>query len=605
LRDRTRTFGGLYTHSLRRTIYGHGLPVLRDNLAKTLLERQQSGELNFRDRKWHVPTVALESGPPPDLPNVDVPLRVTRPGHLPAIPADVLAGSLIGDDEEQAAIATANVGWDLFRRLIPHYVDCLHLSGATRISQYTDRWKQQFHLLRPKGPWWPDEAGPRILRIDRRDLGADFLEGLYRRRTEPLLLGYPISISHGSEDKIFVTPVTLLQCQWKVDDTALLLWPTEVAPRLNTDWVGRNRRRRDLTKMRMWLRETASGEDSGIASVGDEGWSDIPDMASSLEMFLARDVAEQLAPASLEPRLDLGGDDKIHNVLGLFLVVPNPFTIGCRRDLEAMQKLPDKDLAKTALAAVFADVPGVGSIEFAPSVASPLDLSEDQLVATINGLSHPLTVISGPPGTGKSQVVCALMISAALAGRSVLFASHSHKALDAVQERMKEIAPDHVLLARARTEDGDQNFDFRAAIDFLLGRLVDSNLEVPIAARRRAIEIRHKELQHLLDHTDELSRTTDDLGRFTEELERRRVEIDFRQTSLSGLGRRPPSLWRRLFGWLVDLWGRTKKSRVDTIDPMRVPEEKLLSDAELSRRIRGVEAKHKALTAEVEKMTRD
>ena len=53
-----------------------------------------------------------------------------------------------------------------------------------------------------------------------------------------------------------------------------------------------------------------------------------------------------------------------------------------------------------------------------------------------DGLQKPLTVISGPPGTGKSQVVASLMVSAAAAGKSVLFASHTHKAIDAVFSRV-------------------------------------------------------------------------------------------------------------------------------------------------------------------------
>ncbi|MBK8536910.1 MAG: ATP-binding protein [Candidatus Competibacteraceae bacterium] len=68
--------------------------------------------------------------------------------------------------------------------------------------------------------------------------------------------------------------------------------------------------------------------------------------------------------------------------------------------------------------------------------------------------STALTVVTGPPGTGKSQVAVALMASAALAGRSVLFASRNHQAIDAVVDRFAEVVERHPLLIRANTRDG-------------------------------------------------------------------------------------------------------------------------------------------------------
>ncbi len=597
-------YRGMHTHSLRRSLTRLGLSVPRDALARSLLSQHQAGEVAFHERRWHVPVqqpeITILPSPGPD----ETPRLVPRAGWLSTIPADVLSGALASGDKAKDEEPGAPTGWALFRRLIPHYIECLRLSAATRLSQSSDRWAKQFHLLRPTGPWWPDRAGPRILRVARNDLGVDFLEGLYLRRTEPLLLGYPLSVSRGPDDCVFITPVTLLQCRWKIDDSALLLWPTEHAPRLNAEWTGRNRRRRDLTKMRLWLRDMESETYRGLASVGDEGWSDVADMASSLETFLARDVKGRLHPARLEPRLDLDFDDAVHNVLGLFLIWPNRYTQGSRTDLGVMQRLGDDEVAATALATAFGETCSSADRfeeEHAPSVASPLELSEDQFVASSEGLSAPLTLISGPPGTGKSQVVCALMVSAALAGRSVLFASHSHKALDAVQERMRELSPDHALLARARTEDGEEQFDFRSAIDVLLGHLVDADMVAPLATSREVIAARHGEAWRLLARTEALSTITDELGRLSGEAERR-WSLSEEERASQGPAH-PLSLWGRLCLWLARLLGQVKPLSPVRPGESAVPEERLLTDGELSRRLVDVEAAHKALVAEVDALT--
>lgn len=63
-------------------------------------------------------------------------------------------------------------------------------------------------------------------------------------------------------------------------------------------------------------------------------------------------------------------------------------------------------------------------------------------------MDHPLTVVTGPPGTGKSQAIVAMAASALQAGQTVLVASKNHQALDAVEERLTAIATDVKFLVR-------------------------------------------------------------------------------------------------------------------------------------------------------------
>jgi hypothetical protein len=49
----------------------------------------------------------------------------------------------------------------------------------------------------------------------------------------------------------------------------------------------------------------------------------------------------------------------------------------------------------------------------------------------------PMTVVTGPPGTGKSQLVMNIIANAVMEGKSVLFASRNNRAVDVVVERMK------------------------------------------------------------------------------------------------------------------------------------------------------------------------
>jgi hypothetical protein len=74
----------------------------------------------------------------------------------------------------------------------------------------------------------------------------------------------------------------------------------------------------------------------------------------------------------------------------------------------------------------------------------PMNL--EQREAVHSALVAPLTVVTGPPGTGKSQVVTNLLVNAAWRGMKVLFASKNNKAVDVVESRVNGLGNRPVLL---------------------------------------------------------------------------------------------------------------------------------------------------------------
>jgi len=63
-------------------------------------------------------------------------------------------------------------------------------------------------------------------------------------------------------------------------------------------------------------------------------------------------------------------------------------------------------------------------------------LNAQQEEAVKKGLVEPLSVVTGPPGTGKTQVVTALLASAVYNNETVLFASNNNMPVDGVYERL-------------------------------------------------------------------------------------------------------------------------------------------------------------------------
>ncbi|MCL6531886.1 MAG: DNA2/NAM7 family helicase [Armatimonadetes bacterium] len=64
------------------------------------------------------------------------------------------------------------------------------------------------------------------------------------------------------------------------------------------------------------------------------------------------------------------------------------------------------------------------------ALANPARPTFSQALAIAHGLTQPLTVITGPPGTGKTRVIGALIVEHLIQGKSVLVASKINTAVD-------------------------------------------------------------------------------------------------------------------------------------------------------------------------------
>lgn len=129
----------------------------------------------------------------------------------------------------------------------------------------------------------------------------------------------------------------------------------------------------------------------------------------------------------------------------LFKSERSGFTLHLKRELEILGQDPALNIraAGTALGTFFA-----AKLPEAFAGASPvplvpvLPMNKGQEDAARSALNEPLTVVTGPPGTGKSQVVVNLLASCALAGRPALFASKNNKAVDVVRQRLRALLGD-------------------------------------------------------------------------------------------------------------------------------------------------------------------
>jgi len=72
----------------------------------------------------------------------------------------------------------------------------------------------------------------------------------------------------------------------------------------------------------------------------------------------------------------------------------------------------------------------------------PVDLSSSQNKALLNALEDPVSIIVGPPGTGKSFTIASIALDHLMRGKSVLVCSQKNHAVDVVGNLLDEITTD-------------------------------------------------------------------------------------------------------------------------------------------------------------------
>lgn len=369
-------------------------------------------------------------------------------------------------------------------------------------------------LLTPKsGP--PDYSEVKILPRTAVDLveeeaGRRMLE---RRRTErvryELYFGYPTHIAHlrarSGPDERMVEPLMLFPIEQEsgsgrlVVDLAFPIINQKPFQRFTS--ADRDALLNELVQLEQEL---------GLAE-GHER-PELDDLARRLQAIRPEwPWQEDMDPSRLAldrpPMSELAGDG-IHNRAVIIMAERSAFTQGLEKELRDLARAPEDMLAGTALGRWLKGAdPGedhAPSAMAAPTILEVAPMNAEQSQAVAKALNAPMTVITGPPGTGKSQLVTNLLVNAAWAGKRVLFASKNNKAVDVVETRTNALGSRPIVLRVGAS----QSFQTRLA-EFVLAL----TSAVSSAAEQAEFHEANARYRRLLAEQDALAREAEALVR--------------------------------------------------------------------------------------------
>jgi len=269
-----------------------------------------------------------------------------------------------------------------------------------------------------------------------RSLFADLEPG------ESVFYGWPVLVVPDLSGQLRVAPLVITELEPPGPDATQVV-PRDDAPALNAAILAENYFPADAL-------DAVSTRTAAGAVFGD---------AAATRSMVA-EVVETLGfrsgtinPDALIPRV--GDRAGVYNSAVAFRGLSNPATLALIRDLTALRSRDDwqQTAARWLLAAPHAAgwVPTAAAVPpdgppKPPFAVQGLQLNDSQEQAVVAALQDELTVVTGPPGTGKSQLVGAVVVNEWFAGRTVLVASTNNGAVDVAVRRCADV--DRALLIR-------------------------------------------------------------------------------------------------------------------------------------------------------------
>ncbi len=481
--------------------------------------------------------------------------------------------------------------WALFRRLCRYYMDCLLQDEAPQLRAYVEN-QDDTWIAVEQVPWARLAAdGDFAVSLAREQ--APFQRNRVRRgEDECVYICYPLVFVKPKEVSGFVVPLFAqpMTADWRA---GVLHLEPDGPIAVNGAWLGyrfpKSAERGAFLRAMGFLNDADGEEEDGERP--PPGPRDFARLAQDAAHYVHDPdrFAEHIEPLALNP----AGDWKkakpgLYNSAMLTLGPRLRYTRSLLRDLrDIAEKFSDEELDRTALAALFPheELTSDGPTPNTPSTGKPAPppvFGADQLAQTrllhpsqrsavVNSLVEPVSVVTGPPGTGKSEVVAAMLLNQLLRGNTTLFASKNHQALDAVLPRLNSAVEGGDLIIQTSSRELAQRQNYLGKLQSLLARPPRPDAAQGEEYRRQfgelfnrqrvaladisALEQARKEYETLNTQFEELRNTLPLAAQSPEALERwprevTREKVESLETELRRVLVRPGNFLKRLWHFL-------------------------------------------------------
>jgi very-short-patch-repair endonuclease len=363
--------------------------------------------------------------------------------------------------------------WERFRRLCGYYADCV--TQSEKQQEYLFKADLDIKYLMPVlDNHWTSADQPLTVNYSQRSQHAVNRIKARRETEEDVYIGYPLSVFPDVHGKMVYSPILLFPVDIAFDNNSLQIAIRQDEVDINRTWLEFNVPRSEQKEVQAGIC-FSEGAKTGLLNT------------DTAIQYIANRFNVALNPDMLDYSI-CHRSRGIANSAVLFIGAALKYSKTLKKELHIIAKQPAAVLNQTALAYVFRDPPLANRFE-AEQIILPFDFlsvpsNHEQHKALEEALNYPVSKITGPPGTGKSQIAVNLIANLVFNGQSVLFTSKNHKAIHAIYERADEAVrmnsaenvnlPIPPLIQFCSTPDGQNGAEWnRQQLDLVLARNAD------------------------------------------------------------------------------------------------------------------------------------
>ena len=396
---------------------------------------------------------------------------------------------------EQAVVTSYNDADPKLRQLCQYYLNCIALENANSIS--TPK------LVNEDEPQFVEINTPFINGIIDEQLVGFITNNTRQRKTA--MVGCPVMVS---DNKIIPLLLFQVTADYGVVDMS-------ITPFVNKAIV-------DLfiSDSEEQMQELLFIEEQ-LGLNNDNVIVDIKSVANSLKDLRPNwQWKEDPNPDTIEPNesISLIDEDGIYNRCVLMQADLNNYTMGLEMELNALSKISKESYKDTALYQwMYAEV-GEADIQTIQKeeLLEILPLNTEQDDAIKHALHAPLTIVTGPPGTGKSQVVANLIVNLAHKEKNAIFSSKNNKAVDVVDQRTNALGDRPIMIRLG----GNRDFSYIA--DYLRRLL---HAPQPTLAQQQEFNSAKQRYERLLSDKARIIKQQEQVIQSSNQLTRMNLEI--------------------------------------------------------------------------------
>ncbi len=336
---------------------------------------------------------------------------------------------------------------DKFLELIKYYKECVQIENLSDVKFYSNKEGKDFIQCPSESEWLSSAKETYKLKSSSiKDFGK---ESRWNRRPVSHYYAYPIYVhKHTRRDgqpSTSIRPFLTFPVEFvKASDCASITRPTFLKPQINTGVLDARSVGARPEQKRAFMQRVM------------EGWVDTDEFEKNIKSLIEIMVDELgetnfVADSfqSLKSELvDLDSAESGFYSCGIiFATQGSNYTMGLEEELNEIERKVQNDSPSLPVIKALIDRNQLNeSNGDADQLVEITPLNDEQRQAVRSAFKNDLTIVTGPPGTGKSQVVINIIANAVAKGESVLFGSKNHQAVDVVLERIGGLQDQPIVL---------------------------------------------------------------------------------------------------------------------------------------------------------------